>query len=69
MTRVKAKPSDFMGGSRMSGKTLRMPTLVVTKLAQGASKSKSKRMTAYNIDSLEKLIEAFDEREREVDIY
>jgi hypothetical protein len=61
---MKAKPSDFMGSSASSRKALKLPSLLVTRKSKASVSAKSKRETAYSVDTLEKLAAAFDENER-----
>ncbi len=61
---MKARPSEFMGGAAMGRKPLGLPTIVVTKKTKGSAKAKGGPTTAYAVDSLDRLVAAFDENER-----
>jgi hypothetical protein len=59
-----ARPTDFMSVTTASRKALTLPSLTVTKSAKGSAKGKPRQRTVYGVDSLEKLVAAFDENER-----
>lgn len=61
---MKANPRDFMGRRAGRSKTLALPSIVVVKTSLAKSGVRSKRKTAFNVDSLTKVVEAFDENER-----
>ena len=62
----KPKLSDFMRSSGAVRSALDLPTLVVTKKAKSAVSTTTKRKVAYGVESLDRLVEAFDENEREI---
>jgi hypothetical protein len=57
-----AKASDFTGTS--GRRKLTLPSIFVSKNSKASTASRAKRKTAFNVDSLEKLVDAFDENER-----
>ena len=61
---MKAKPSDFSKSSKVPlRKSLGIPVLSVTSDEAPSQQAKSKIDVAYGIDSLEKLIDTFEQRE------
>ncbi|HEX8222279.1 MAG TPA: hypothetical protein VF605_00520 [Allosphingosinicella sp.] len=59
---MKVNPQDFMGPK--AEKTLKIPTFGVTSKAKGTTKSAASRITAHNVDSLERLLAEADDRQR-----
>jgi len=59
----KPLPSHFsnLGSSETK---LDMPTLGITRKSKGTSSHPKDRETAYRMDSIEKVVRAFDEKER-----
>lgn len=62
---MKAKPSDFSKSSKKIPlrDSLGVPVLAVTSKKAPNRKAKTKIDVAYGIDSLEKLVETFEQRE------
>jgi hypothetical protein len=55
-----------MTGSMSELRKLDLPTLVVTSKSVDAVSASSERKVAYNVQSLDKLIDVFYENEREI---
>lgn len=61
-----SRPADFMNRSSPR-RAEEVPTLTFSKRAATAGSSKSSsRKTVHSVDTLEKLVNAFDESEREL---
>ena len=61
---MKAKPSDFAKSSGTVRQMLNIPTLKVSAKASPPATEKRGADVAYGIDTLDKLVNVFDERER-----
>jgi len=66
MMQDKAKITDFMGAGGAARRIVQLPTLMVSKLPQGATKVMTARKVAYDVDSLQRLVKEFDRQEREI---